>query len=260
MGTHAVFPQLRQDGASVDWVDAKYSAEISISGTAAVACNELTDAPEIEGLLSDGNAQWTLELRCPKTLLARVVRSNSAEVRCEWAPDEVDGEIFFTPGLVAIRDCTLGTAGMSEVWGERPVLIPAGRWIARGAAVRTESLASSLLEFHRKPQLQDGQMEVTPDIGSGDLRFNVWLSPNYFERVIQSNRDAQIAALIAAFGRMPFIDNYTGDEYAILTQIKAALNEAGVPVWGNDNAEFDPARAATAIEPFYIPPEIDENA
>ncbi len=253
MVASAVFPQLRQDGVSIDWTNAEYSAEISISGTSAVSCNSLSGAPEIEYLIASGRAQWALELRCPKTLFAKVVHSDSREVRCEWAPEDVDGEIFFGPGLIAIEDCVLDASGLNDAWGDHPVSIPAGRWIARGTAVRTESLASSLLTFHKKPQLRDGQMEVTADIGSGDLGFKVWLSPNYFERVIQSNRDVQIAALIAAFGQIPSIDDKGGEEFAILGHIKAALNEAGVPIWGDEGGEFDPALAATTIEPFYIP-------
>ncbi len=101
-------------------------------------------------------------------------------------------------------------------------------------------------------------MEVTPDTTGGDLRFNVWLSPNYFNQMIQSNRDVQVAALIGAFGRIPLLDTYGESDFAILGHIKSALTEAGVPIWGDENAEFDPAMAATAIEPFYVPPPSGE--
>ena len=98
-------------------------------------------------------------------------------------------------------------------------------------------------------------MAVEPDLTTGDLRFNVWLAPTYFDREIQSNRDVQIAALIGAMGRVPLLDQGEEDSYAILSHIRAALNQAGVPAWGPElNAEFDPARAATAIERFHIRP------
>ena len=137
----------------------------------------------------------------------------------------------------------------------------AGCWLARGTVLRTQSLAASLLQFHKKNALKNGEMEVTPDFTTGDLRFNVWLAPRYFDEVIRNNRDVQIAALIAAFGRIPLLDSEDGEDVAVLAHIKAALNEAGVPAWGGElNAEFDPARAATAIEAFQIPtPTGDEE-
>ena len=45
-------------------------------------------------------------------------------------------------------------------------------------------------------------MTVSPDTSTGDLRFHVKLSPNMYETCYR-NRDVQIAALIAAFGRIP---------------------------------------------------------
>ena len=55
-------------------------------------------------------------------------------------------------------------------------------------------------------------------------------------------------------GRIPFIDSGDGDGYPILTQIRERLEDEGIPIWGDEaNSEFDPARAATAIEAFQIP-------
>ena len=212
--------------------------------------------PELEELIGAGTVRWAIELRCPKTLLARVTHSHDATVHCSWDRMDVDGELFLTPGLISVAPCTLRVDGLNELWGAGPIDVPIGRWLVRGQVLRTQSLASSLLEFHPDPELKDGQMRVEPETSSGDLRFMAWVSPNYFSGVIQNNRDVQIAALIAAFGRIPLID-HDDDEaegYAILTHIKAALEDAGVPIWGGElNAEFDPARAATAIEAFQIP-------
>ena len=261
MTANAGLPLLREDGASMDWVQASYRAEITITGSTAVATNTLEDAPALEALIGSGQAEWALEFRCPKTLLASVARSPSAEVRCEWSPADVGGELFLTPGLVAVSDCVLDASGLNSLWGADPIAVRAGHWLARGIVLRTQSLASSLLEFQRKSSLNDGEMEVTPDTSSGDLRFKVWLAPSYFDRVIQNNRDVQIAALIGAFGRIPFLDSEEGESYAILSHIKAALNEAGVPAWGDElNADFDPARAATAIEAFQIAVSLDDES
>ena len=260
MSINARLPLLREDGSSIDWMQAQYRTEINISGRAATATNTLVEAEALDALVRSGDAEWAFELRCPKTLLARVARSSDPEVRCEWQQTEVDGELFLTSGLIAVRDCQLNTDGLNGLWGSEPIAVPAGHWLARGLMLRTQSLASSLLEFHKKPGLKDGEMEVTPDITSGDLRFRVWLSPNFFDKVIQDNRDVQIAALIAAFGRIPFLDTDDGDGYAVLSHIRAALNEAGVPAWGIElNSDFDPARAATAIEAFQIVTDTEDD-
>lgn len=249
-------PLLLEDRSSIDWTNARYQAEINVQGRTAIARHHLADAPELEEMIAAGAARWAIELRCPKTLLARVAHSSETIVRCSWERADVDGELFLTPGLISVAPYMLRADGLNGLWGDEPIEVPAGRWLVRGQVLRTESLASSLLEFHPDPELKDGEMWVEPETSSGDLRFRVAVSPSYFNGVIQNNRDVQIAALIAAFGRIPLIDHddEEGEGYAILTHIKAALEDAGVPAWGGElNADFDPARAATAIEAFRIP-------
>ena len=102
-------------------------------------------------------------------------------------------------------------------------------------------------------------MEVLPDTSGGDLHFNVFVSEQLFPQC-RVRRDLQIAALIAAFGRIPHLDADEGTEaagdaaeYKSLASIKERLIESNVPVWGEGrNENFDPARAATAIEQFLI--------
>ena len=253
INSSASVPLLREDGASLDWTAATYTADIEIRGRVALATNKLTGAPQLDALIMAGDARWALEIRCPKTLFAQVEYSNDASVRAEWDPDDVDGEMFLRSGLVAVQPCELATDGLNDLWSKAPLSIEPGRWLARGVVFRTQSLASSLLEFHKLPELAEGEMRVEPDTGNGDLRFKVYLASNYFDQEIRTNRDVQIAALIAAFGRIPHLDSGDGEEFAILTHIKAALSEADVPIWGSEaNADFDPARAATAIERLQI--------
>ncbi len=245
-------PLLREDGSSMDWARATYSAKITISESGADVVHTLAEAPQLDALIAAGDAQYVLEARCPQTLYARVAYSRDANVRCEWDPRDVYGEMFLIPGLVSVRACQLDTEGLNQLWGSEPIDVGKGRWLARGSIVRTQSLAASLLEFLKKPELTDGEMRVEPDTGSGDLRFKVYLAPNYFDMVIRTNRDVQIAALIAAMARMPWLDSGDGESYATLAQVKAKLQESNVPVWDSDPGDFDPARAATAIERFYI--------
>ena len=102
-------------------------------------------------------------------------------------------------------------------------------------------------------------MAVEPDMSGGDLHFNVYVSEQLLPQCL-ARRDLQVAALIAAFGRIPHLEADAGQEaaedaaeYGILGTIKERLLESNVPVWGGgDNQHFDPARAATAIEQFFV--------
>ena len=128
----------------------------------------------------------------------------------------------------------------------------------RGDVTRAKSLAASLLTFLPKTELREGEMEVLPDTSSGDLHFKVYVSEQLFPQC-PDRCDLQMAALIAAFGRIPHLDAEDapeaaedGAEYGILGRIKERLRESNVPVWGDEH--FDPARAATVIEQFTVDP------
>ena len=254
-------PILRADGASLDWSDATYAVDVKIRGRQAIATHTLRDAPELEALVADGSARWTLEIRCPRTLLAKTVYDSEPTMVAHWAAEDVDGELFVTPGLVAVRPLRLSTDGLNTLWGDELIDVPAGRWLARGKMQRTKSLSASLLTFEIRDGLRDGEMEVTPDTSSGDLRFKVWLSRAYHKYVsTYEPRDVQIAALIAAMGRIPFVASPDEESYPIVEQIRDHLDDEGIPAWGDAlNSEYDPARAATAIEAFQIPELIGDD-
>ena len=199
-----------------------------------------------------------LELRCPTTLLSRWQHSEGAVCVAKWDSAEVQGELYFTPGLITVAPVSLTKEGLSDLW-TAPIRVPRGCWLARGDVTRAKSLAASLLTFFPKLDLREGDMEVLPDTSGGDLHFNVYVSEQLFPQC-RVRRDLQIAALIAAFGRIPHLDSEDvreaaedAAEYGILARIKDQLLEANVPVWGEGlNENFDPARAATAIEQFSI--------
>ena len=122
-----MFTMLFEDGSSIDWPQARYQVDVTVSGHSATAVNRLNAAPELQSLIESGNASWALELRCPKALLARVAQSSDSKIRVEWSPSEVDGELFLTPGLVTARDCALEPSGLNQLWGDEPIHLPAGR-------------------------------------------------------------------------------------------------------------------------------------
>ena len=111
---------------------------------------------------------------------------------------------------------------------------------------------------------------MTPFTGEGDLRFHVKMSPGMFDARAK-DRDVQIAALIAAFGRIPGLVGPPQDgaadepeeaaQFPVLERIRSELERANVADW-TDPSEYDPARAATAVEAFVLPdshPEADDE-
>ena len=254
------YPILLEDGSSLDWEAARYSTELRVGDGYATVTHILEGAPQLQSLIEQGTARWALELRCPTTLLSRWEHSETAVCTAKWDAAEVQGELYFTPGLITIRPVSLTGDGLSDLW-TAPIRVPRGCWLARGDVTRAKSLAASLLTFRSKPALRAGEMEVMPEMIGGDLHFNVYVSEQLFPQC-PDRRDLQIAALIAAFGRIPHLDAEDDPEavedaaeYRILASIKERLRELNVPVWGDGhNEEFDPARAATAIEQFSVDP------
>ncbi len=246
------YPILLEDGSSLDWEVARYSTELRVGNRYATVTHQLEGASQIQSLIKQGEARWVLEVRCPTTLLSRWEQSETAVCTAKWDAAEVQGELYFTPGLITIKPVSLTGEDLSDLW-TAPIKVPRGRWLARGDVTRAKSLAASLLTFHAKPELSEGEMEVQHDTSGGDLHFKVYVSEHLFPQC-SVRRDLQIAALIAAFGKIPHLDEDDA-EYGILASIKERLRESNVPVWGDgDNEEFDPARAATAIEQFSVDP------
>ena len=254
------YPILLEGGSSLDWEAARYSTELRVGDGYATVTHTLEGAPQLQSLIEQGAARWALELRCPATLLSRWEHSETVVCTAKWDAAEVQGELYFTPGLITIKPVSLTGEGLSDLW-TAPIRVPRGCWLVRGDVTRAKSLAASLLTFLPKPALREGEMEVVPDTSGGDLHFKVYVSEQLFPQC-PVRRDLQIAALIAAFGRIPHLDTEDAPEadeataeYPILASIKERLRQSNVPVWGDgDNEDFDPARAATAIEQFSPDP------
>ena len=260
----SAFPILREDDSSLDWEQASYFVDgVTVLDASVRGKHRLEQAPQLEALITAGVARWAVEVRCPTTLLARVDFCDALDWRCQWDQDAVEGDVFVVPGLISVKPLELDADGLIDLWGREPITVPPGRWLVRGMVRKISSLAGSLLTFSQRTNLPDGVMEVSPDRGSGDIRFNVFLAPNIFPRRV--DRDIQVAALIAALGRIPHIDEADeegGDSrYPILRQIRQRLEDCNVPAWGGDlDASYDPARAATAIEPFQLISEESESS
>lgn len=254
-------PILREDGTSLDWPDASYEARVVIGDGRGKIDHRLEGAAQLGELVTGGKAEWIVELRSPATLYAGIAGSSrERKFAFEWDRDGVTSSSYVIPGMVTTQTVDLEARGLHPLWGESPIVVPPGRWLVRGNARSAEQLGSSLIRLFPDENLADGQMTVSPDTSEGDLRFHVTMSPRMLE-TRGRERDVQIAALIAAFGRIPGVvwppvdaasdEGGEAAQYPVLERIRSVLEDADVADW-TDPSEYDPARAATEVERFLL--------
>lgn len=251
MTTEDALPVLTEDGSRLDWPDAAYRPEVRLRDGLARIEHRIERAPALERLLAEGAARWAIELRCPKTLLARIRTSAAPRMEVRWEPHEVDGQVYLIPGLLAMRDVRLETDGLNALWSGRDALdVPEGWWLARGQPYPVKTLGETILSFREDRTLPDGAMKVASDQSSGQLGFIVSLAPDVFPSV-ERDRSMQVAGLIGVCALFPTVFGDDADEQhrALADEIRGRLEAANVPAW--DDGAYDPARAATAIEPLF---------
>ena len=251
-----ILPVLTEDDTRMDWKHARYRTTVRVKAGGAEVTNKLLEAPELEELVDQGRAAWAVEVRCPKTLYAHTYQHATSMFELSWRPSDVDGQLFLRPGLIATCELSLSAAGLIENIWEPPILVPTGWWLAQGRTFKSQGLAESLLKFRRDRNLKDGTMSVVLDMGSGNLQFMVGLAPDLYDHR-RTDRNVQIAGLIAAFSQLP--QSFTSEESdnAVLDAVKQRLEDAEVPTWEEDN--YDPALAATTIEAFIVTPDDDDG-
>lgn len=246
------FPVLREDRATLDWERASYGVEIEIRHGRARVSHRLSDAAEIEELIASGDARFALEVRCPTTQFADLRLEASSSFEVAWPPNAVGDEVFLLPGVVAVKDVTLPASALSELWNDSP-RVPGGWWLARGDVCTSKPLAASLVEYRSDANLREGCMSVREDGSGEEPKFAVHLAPEVFRRV-GTDRDLQMAGLIAAFAMLPASDRFRDDAGSRLAEmLRDRLADESVPAWDEDG--WDPARAATVIERFHVAPD-----
>lgn len=263
--THPL-PILLEDGSRYDWSSASYAPDVSVGINHATVQHQMDEAPALRRLIEDGLAAWAVELRCPKTLMARVETSSADRQDVRWSPDEVDDTVFLVPGLIALTRLSLDGSGLTSLWADAEDLsVPAGWWLAKGDARRSKTLTESLVTFLRGDKNMDkGTMEVSPDHSGGRLRFAVTMAPNVFKQA-KSDRTLQVAALVGVCGWFP--REFRGapespdstsdaddarDENPLARELRDRLRQKrpNVVLWDDDS--YDPALVATLLEPFRI--------
>lgn len=262
-------PILLEDGSRHDWQDAGYRPRVSAGSGRATVEHRLEDAPTLRKLIDNDDAAWAVELRCPKTLMARVDTSSAPSQAVRWSRDEVDDAVYIVPGVIALRELSLDRSALTSLWADAGELhVPAGWWLAKGDARRATTLTQSLLKFSQNEHLKKGRMEVEPDFSSGRLRFTVKMAPDLFKRA-RSSRDVQIAALVGACGWFPEVfrtdsasedGEQIGGEGPLAQELRHRLRAAKPDIVLWDDKSFDPATAATVLEPFLptVPTDDDE--
>ena len=260
--TSSSYPILYEDRSSLDWLTADYNVEVKAGAASATVEHSLVGAPALLELIDQGSAKWVVELRCPKTLFAAMSYFDSSICNVQWDKSYVDGDIYLLPGLVTMDHVVLSTEGLSDIWGNQPIQIEPGRWLVRGDVRSANPLASSLLSFYLDHKLTEGAMYVKPDLASGDIHFNVHVSEGLFN-VCRTDRNVQVAALIAALAQVPKLDHSEQDagepamQYPSLQRVFDELREHKVPTWLDE--DFDPAQAATALEVFDVTTADDDE-
>lgn len=256
-------PVLMEDASRLEWIHARYEPQVEIKGDHAHIVHKLYDAKELDELIRNGSAEWVTELRCPRTLLSRQVCSHESDQMVDLAAEDILGEVFLIPGLVATQEIELLSSGSLNnfVWphGSR-VIVPVGWWLTRGEPRTTAPLTASLVRFAPDTQdrLEPGQMSVSEESDGGNPYFRVTLAKDLFNERSWC-RDVQISGLIGACGMLPgssMNKNGANVDHPISLRLRAAFEEAGID-W--DDPTYDPALAATILEEFYVITEDIEN-
>ena len=254
--THMSLPLMLEDGSSLDWPEGKYEAKVGVAQAQASILHDLSGAPSLDRAVEKGFAKWAAEIRCPKTLLSRIELSREPKHTVKWQLGEIDGVSWIVPGLLTVRDFELNSEDLSPFWKGEILRVPPGWWLIRGTKRKVQTLAQSLLKFRVKKELGNGQMQIQPEEGSGQLRFVAYLAPDIWPE--RTNRTLQIAALIGVCAHFPttFVKDKE-EEYAVAREIRDRLEMANVPVWTEGG--YDPALAATVIERFNRTLDIEDQ-
>ncbi len=244
----------------MDWVEAAYETEVEARTGQATVVHRLSKAPVLEQLIEDGDAAWATEVRCPKTLMAKIQTSAEARQIVKWDLEDVDHEVFVMPGLVAVRDFSMRLSGLSSVYeGAGELRVSRGYWLAKGETWRASTLLESLLTFILSPDLEKGRLAVAPDEGGGHFRFLVQMAADVYE--CRDDRTVRIAALVGAcaqFSREFQRKDDEEEEPQVARMLRDHLRskEPNISLW-DEPESYDPALVATLLEPFRLRPVSD---
>lgn len=248
------YPQLRADNTSSDFPNTIYENSAVTGDTRARVTNELQGegAETLSAMVKAEQAAWMIEVRSPAALYSETHRSFQSETLIEWDSSETGEKmtVFIISQLVALEDVDIPAEVLHRLWRTRPsVKAPAGAVLALGNVLTAKPLTASILSFRLDETLPDGVIEVSePD---EHIRFTVKTALDLY-RGIATRREVHLGALIAAMGKLNR-EEHDPSESRVLRSIRQRLEERGVPDWMSE--DYDPARAATTLEPFLAESE-----
>lgn len=248
-----MFPVICEDMSRNDYLRSSYRHEQKThQGKAEI--EHILESDVIFEWIKAGAARWATEVRCAMTGYSQTFMADKgvSALTLEWGLENTLGEVWFFSGLYATETIPVKKSCLTKVWrSAEKVLIPQGARIIEAEAEGVISDKSSLLLWKKddanKSKLggEDGLMCVQEDSAKTPVQFLVTVSPNIWGHH-KIDRSMQVAALVRAFGEMSKTPwDETPESY---DPVKAAMLDKGIPPW--DDEEFDPAFAATKLEPF----------
>lgn len=266
-------PVLLADGLGYDFPDVFYENIVETLSTDEARVTNVLSGPDADLFAQrvvSGNGVWTSEVRSPQALFSKSAvhhhgqegvkfrekgEAREWEYRVRWDSSMCAARTFIVTQMVTAERMLLPRKILSPVWadGAETLTYPAGRVVARGKVYPMEDAVSSILEFAEDPTMRDGEMRVSGP--TAQWHFQVFLTKQTLLWVQSGGRrDILMTALVGALSRLD--ERHSPDESQILGEIASLLAKGGVADWRAEE-DYDPAAAATCLEPFLLPAEGD---
>lgn len=276
-------PLLRADGLGYDFPGVTYNNSFeTIDEGEALVINTLSgpDASIFTKAVLD-NAAWVSEIRSPHTLYSEYATyhlNNDKTVKYQvngeegtademrtweyyvkWNPHSMSRPFLITQ-LCSHQQTILPKKILSSVWqdGASEIAIQAGRVLARGKVFAIEDATTSILKFVvDKNMKRDGEIRIAgPD---HQHHFKVFMTQRTLQGAKIEKRDRRSGIMTAALvGSLARLNNsHDPTESQVLWEMSTQLHEKGVATWMEE--DYDPAQAATCLEPYQFPEEWTEE-
>ena len=246
-----------EDSSRDDYATAFYDPVVSFSDSVIRVTHRIRGDTPIVDLVAAGKARYVTEIRVPRVLFCALEESESANqtlaLPCNGTVP-VSWPAYILPGVVASDDCDISATYLNHhAWDkESSVVAPKGRWLAKGEIRSVRSFVAALVTFERNSDLPDGAMHVYQRQEKDNPTFVVQVGDDPFSR-IDVSRDMWIAGLVGVCAKLPYStfkeDGGEHWNHEIADYLRAKLEEANLSDW-SDAENWNPARAATVLEPF----------
>ena len=245
----------------------EYKAKIRLTGRDSILLeHSLSGDSFVSEQLKEGRANFACVVTLTDTLYrhvfaARDCRQKEFTQEIDFSECNSNGRYspWFKPIIVSFEDIR-GTVddsyGMHEIWLDRTIEMPEGSILAFTHWYRIGGTMDSILVFEPSPDLQYGELQVTPDTSDG-FRFRVQVEKGFLDTLRRRSskdpriRNISVYALSAGFRilREEFKD--TGwKEHKNLEILASQLDKRNMLLW--DDEDFSPEKAATMMYPLIL--------